>query len=292
MRNTRFLVGAFVLAVSIIVPSSAFGAAEAIQTIEGQVGGKETPKFDKKKFKKTSIEVETTTADAADPAAVPPKAIKAVIKFDGKDVKFDPSAVPGCNPTSIDVETTTADAAGPDTLMPPKANRAVIVFDKKNVKFNADAVPGCTASQLAGTTTQVAVAACGDAQVGEGDATAALPFGAGGTRQDFPVVVSAFNNGDAEGILLHSRVDSLGTTTTLIGTLNKTTLDVAIPPLGGGVGAIAQFHTNVKAKDYISARCKNKKIKYEGTFYFTDGTPTATATDEQACKQKKKKKNK
>ncbi len=244
MRNTRFLVGAFVLAVSIIVPSSAFGAAEVIQTIEGQVGGKETPKFDKKKFKKTSI----------------------------------------------DVETTTADAAAPDTLLPPKANRAVIVFDKKNVKFNTDSVPGCSTSQLAGTTTQAAIAACGDAQVGDGDATAALPFGAGGTRQDFPVVVSAFNNGDAEGILLHSRVDSLGTTTTLIGTLKGTTLDVAIPPLGGGVGAIAQFHTNVKAKDYVSARCKNKKIKYEGTFYFSDGSPTATATDEQSCKQKKKKK--
>lgn len=245
MRNKRFLVGAFVLAVSIIVPSSAFGAAQAIQTIEAELGGKEVPKFDKKKFKKTSIEVETTTADAA----------------------------------------------GPTTLMPPKANRALIVFDKKNVKFNANAVPGCTASQLAGTTTAAALAACGDAQVGAGDATAALPFGVGGARQDFPVVVSAFNNGDAKGILLHSRVDSLGTTTTLIGTLQGSTLDVAVPPLGGGVGAIAQFHTKVKAKDYVQGRCKNKKIKTEGTFFFSDGTPSATATDEQKCKQKKRNRN-
>ena len=42
-------------------------------------------------------------------------------------------------------------------------------------------------------------AACGEAQVGAGDATAALPFGPGGARQDFPVVVTAFNNARREG---------------------------------------------------------------------------------------------
>lgn len=240
MRNKRFLVGVFVLAVSIIVPSSAFGAAAAIQTIEAELGGKTTPKFDKKKFKATSIEVETTTADAANP----------------------------------------------DVLLPPKATRALIVFDKKDVKFNPKAVPGCANTQIAGTTTAAALAACGAAKVGAGDATAALPFGPGGTRQNFPVVVTAFNNGDANGILLHSRVDSLGTTTTLVGTLQGSTLDVAIPPLGGGVGAIAQFRTKVKAKDYVQGRCKDKKINTKGTFFFSDGPTSATATDEQTCKRK------
>jgi hypothetical protein len=239
MRTKRFLIGAFVLAISVFVSSAAFGATAAIQTIDGQLGGKEKPKFDKKKFKATSVFVETTTADASNQAA-----------------------------------------------MPPKANNARITFDNKDVKFNPAAVPGCTNSQIAGTTTEAAKQACPDSIVGAGDATASLPFGVGGTRQDYPVVVTAFNNGDSPGVLLHSRVDSLGTTTTLVGTLNGVVLNVVVPPLGGGVGAIAQFNTTVQAKDYIQGRCKDKKIDYEGQFTFSDGTPTATATDEQACKQK------
>jgi hypothetical protein len=243
MRNKRFLIGACAVVASIAIPSTAFGAAAAIQTLDVQVGGKEVPKFDKKKFKKTSIFVETTTADAADPAA-----------------------------------------------MPPKANRAVINFNKKNIKFNPKAVPGCTQAQLANTSTDAALAACGSSKVGAGSATAALPFGVGGTRSDFPVVVTAFNNGESNGILLHSRAGApLNTTTVLVGTLSGTTLDVAVPPLGGGVGAIAQFNTDVKAKDYIQSRCKTKNAEHTSTFTYTD-TPSADASDTQKCKQKKKKK--
>jgi hypothetical protein len=243
MRSKRFLIGACAVAASIAIPSTAFGAAAAIQTIDGQVGGKETPKFDKKKFKATKIYVKTTTADAA-------------------------SA----------------------TAMPPKASRAVIVFDKKSIKFDPDAAPGCAQSSIANTTTDAAKAACGSAQVGAGQASAALPFGTGGTRQDFPVTVTAFNNGDADGILLHSRAEApLNTTTVLVGTLSGTTLDVAIPPLGGGVGAISSFETTVQEGKYVQARCKTKKIKYDSEFTYTD-TPSATAQDSQKCKQKKKKK--
>ena len=84
-----------------LMASSAFGPT-ANQTIDGVIGGKQTPKLDKKKFKKTSVKVETTTADAANPAGMPPKANKAVIKFDKKDVKFDTSAAPKCDPNAIE----------------------------------------------------------------------------------------------------------------------------------------------------------------------------------------------
>ena len=40
---------------------------------------------------------------------------------------------------------------------------------------------------------------------------------------------------------------------------------------------------------YVQARCKNKTIKYNETFSFTDA-PDATASDTQPCKQKKPKK--
>ena len=235
----KHLIGCGLCLAVAVVPASAAIGATATQTIDSQLGGKETPKFDKKTFKKTSIFVETTTTDSQDPSAVPPKATSATIKFDSKDVKFDTKAV-----------------------------------------------PGCSASQLSGTTTQDAVAACGNAKVGGGTATAALPFGPGGSRQDFPVTVTAFNRSDAKGILLHARVDQpLNTTTVLTGTIAGTTLSLQIPPLGGGVGAIAQFNSKVQAKDYVQGRCKSKTIKTSSTFTFSDAPP-ASASDTQNCKQK------
>lgn len=237
MRKSRFLVGALCFALFGLMASSAFGLT-ANQTIDAVIGGKQTPKLDKKKFKKTSVAVETTTADVANPSGMPPKAIKAVINFDKKNVKFDTSAAPKCDPNTIE-----------------------------------------------NTSTQTALSACGTAKVGAGSAIAALPFGVGGTRQDFPAVVNAFNRADAKGILLHSRVDALGTTVVLKGTLAGTKLSVDIPPLGGGVGAIAEFKTKVKKGKYIQARCKNKVIKTSSSFTFTDA-PTATAQDKQKCKQK------
>jgi hypothetical protein len=238
MRVKHLIGFGLCLAVAVVPASAAIGAT-ATQTIDAQLGGKETPKFDKKQFKKTSVFVETTTTDAANPSAVPPKATTASIKFDSKDMKFNTKAVPGCSPT-----------------------------------------------QLSGTTTQAALAACGSAKVGGGTAMAALPFGAGGSRQDFPVVVTAFNRSDAKGILLHSRVDApLNTTTVLTGTIAGTTLSLQVPPLGGGVGAIAQFNSKVQAKDYVQGRCKSKTIKTSSTFTFSDA-PAATASDTQKCKQK------
>jgi hypothetical protein len=240
MRNKRYLIAATLgLVITAVAATSAIGLTPT-QTIDGVLGGKETPKFDKKKFKATSVKLTTATSDADNPSG-----------------------------------------------MPPKATNAKIVLDKKDIKFNTKAVPGCDPNAIENTTTQAALAACSKSKIGSGSAVAALPFGAGGTRQDFNAVVTAFNRGDAKGILLHSRVDALGTTVVLKGTLSGSTLNVVIPPLGGGVGAIATFTTTVKAKDYVQGRCKDKKIDYTGTFTFSDA-PSATAKDSQKCKQKKK----
>jgi hypothetical protein len=240
MRKKRMLfIGALGLIGALAVSGVAM-SAPANQTLDVIVGNKETPKFDKKKFKGTTIDVTTTTSDQANPSG-----------------------------------------------MPPKATHAQLVFDKKNMKFDPDSAPGCDPNQIENTTTQAAKAACGTAQVGDGSAIAALPFGPGGTRQDFPAVVTAFNNGASDGILLHSRVDQLGTTVVLPGVLRKTTLDVDVPPLGGGVGAIAEFKTKVKKGKYVQARCKRKTIKTNSTFTYSDA-PQATASDSQKCKQKKR----
>jgi hypothetical protein len=240
MRKQRmFLIGALGLIAALAVSGIA-AAAPAIQTIDVKVTNKDKPKLDKKKFKGTKIDVTTTTADAANPSGMPPKATHAQIRFSKKNIKFDTSVAPGCDPNAIE-----------------------------------------------NTTTEAAKAACGDAEVGEGDAIAALPFGAGGTRQDYPAVVTAFNNGADKGILLHSRVNDLGTTVVLPGVLSGSTLDVDVPPLGGGVGAIAKFHTEVEEGKYVAVRCKKKSIKTGSTFTFSDAPP-ADASDSQRCKQKKR----
>ena len=237
MRRNLFRVGALSLAVFGLTAASA-SAITPTQTIVGEVGGKATPKFDKKKFKATSVEVTTETADADNPAGMPPKATKGLVKFDKQDVKFNTKAVPGCDPNTIE-----------------------------------------------NTSTQTALASCGSSKVGSGSAIAALPFGVGGTRQDFPAVVEAFNRSDAKGILLHSRVDSLGTTVVLKGALSGANLSIDIPPLGGGTGAIAKFTSKIKKKNFVQARCKSKTIHYTGTFNYSDAVP-ATGKDTQKCKRK------
>lgn len=242
MRKERFLVGALVLAAGVAVSGSAY-AATAVVTIDAVVGGKEKPKLDKKTFKGTSIEVSTTTVDAADPIG----------------------------------------------LLPPKPSQAVINYDPKDIKFNHKAAPGCDPSQLAATTTEDAIAACGEAQVGEGASVANLPFGPGGTRQDVPAVVTAFNRSDTNGLLLHARASSLQTTTLLLGELSRgSKLTITVPPIAGGAGSSSEFSTKVRFKDYVQARCKDKKIDYDVTFTFSDGTAPASASDQQPCKQKKK----
>jgi hypothetical protein len=95
-----------------------------------------------------------------------------------------------------------------------------------------------------------------------------------------------FNRLDEPGILLHSRVTALQTTTLLTSVLKGSTLTVTVPPIAGGAGASSVFNTSVKAGKYVQARCKSKKIKYKETFSFTDA-PDATASDIQKCRQKK-----
>ena len=152
------------------------------------------------------------------------------------------------------------------------------------MKFDTKAAKGCDPNAIENTTTDAALSACGTAKVGTGSAIAALPLGTAGTRQDFAATVTAFNRSDAKGVLLHSRVDSLGTTVVLKGTLSGTNLSVDIPPLGGGVGAIAEFNTKIKKGKYVQGRCKSKTIKYSGTF--TRDAPAASDTDTQKCKRK------
>ena len=242
MRNKRYLVGALALAVSMLFASSALAITNVTQTVDGVLGGKEKPKFDKKKFKKTSVKVTTTTADADNPSG-----------------------------------------------MPPKANTAIITFDKKDIKFDSKAVPGCDPNAIENTTTDAARAACGDSEVGDGSRLG----GASVRRRRHPAGlrcqrgrVQPRGRQGHPAALPRRRAGHDGRPQ---GHAQRRRPDVDIPPLGGGVGAISEFDTLVKAGKYVQGRCKDKKINYTGEFRFNDA-PTAVAQDQQQCKQKKKKK--
>jgi len=246
-RKRAYLIGALGLALALAVSSVAI-SAPADQQITGEVGGKTKPKFPKKEFKKTGIEVRVTTTDAANPSGIPPKATRTQVGLDG------------------------------------------------DLKFNTGVVDKCEQSQIENTTTEAAQQACGDAKIGGGNAVVALPTGSGGARQDFAAVVTAYNGAGGKRILLHSRVNDLGTTAVLVGVLKKgapagranapkQTLDVTVPPIGGGVGAIADFRVKVKKGKYVTARCKDKKFHFSAVTDYTDA-PRSTDTFVQACKRK------
>lgn len=212
------------------------------------------------------------------------------------EAEVKPSKLPKKEYGNVGLTVTVAatDAANPAGL-PPKATNARILFDDDG-RIRPQGIPTCTQEQLINTTTQAALEACGSAKVGSGTSLAALPFGTGGTRVDYPGVVTAFA-GPSSSLLLHARVDGLGTTVVLPGKVTNSgtgdfgpVLDVTVPPLAGGVGAIAEFSVTVKRGGYLQARCKDrdKTLDVESRFTYSD-SPPSSATDSQKCKVKKKK---
>lgn len=216
-------------------------------------------------------------------------------KLDKK--KFKPAKI------FVDVITENNDEGNPD--QPPSADRTRVDFSP-NMKFTPSAVPQCDvpASQLNNTTTQQAIAACGEESVvsvpGEGktEATVVIDFNpaAPGTAPTVvDVVVTAFNGFEKDSFYLHARADAVNNTSILPAKLVAgppgfgRTLDVTIPDLLAG--AIADFKTTVKAGKYVQARCKDKTPTFQArTEYENHSDTTATASD--PCKQKKKKKKK
>ena len=72
-------------------------------------------------------------------------------------------------------------------------------------------------------------------------------------------------------------------------------LDVDVPLIAGGAGALLEFNVKIdkkfsykgKKRSFISAKCpNNKKLKSRGEFTFKDGE-VITAYSKQSCKQKK-----
>jgi hypothetical protein len=71
-------------------------------------------------------------------------------------------------------------------------------------------------------------------------------------------------------------------------------LDLEIPLIAGGTGALTDFQVTIdkkfnykgKQRSFVSAKCSSKKQKARAAFTYKDGE-TLTALSTQTCKQKK-----
>jgi hypothetical protein len=225
-------------------------------------------------------------------------------------VKFTPQKLSKktAEPITLDVTTattTTNPAANKGAPIP--AVEAIVDFPK-GTKITSKGYPTCDAGLLQSTSTEAALEACKKAQIGSGEGTADLVVG----ERIFPVTttITAFNGVPVGGkpvILLHTYSQSpIQTTLVLVGAvsnLNKEgfgpRLDVTIPLIAGGQGAITGFHVKIfkkfrykgKLQSYISATCATKKLKSRGKFVFRDGeslTPELTGKCTQKPERKRK----
>jgi hypothetical protein len=206
---------------------------------------------------------------------------------------------------SVEVKTGTATATNG---VPSPAVHDVIDFDK-NLSLTTKGLPTCTTSQLQNTSTEAAERACGKAKIGTGSAITLLPTGSQVFTE--PTKVTAFNGAPQGGkptVLLHAYgTTPLQTTLVLVGTVTSygkegygPRLDVIVPPIGGGSGAITDFKVTIKKSwtykgkkvSFVNAKCPaSKKLKYRGAFTYGDGT-TITATHTQTCTSKAEPKQK
>lgn len=257
----------------------------------------------KRRTMATALAVAATAAIAASIAVAGPPVTGADGNSQSIDVKIAPKKLSKSTLTPSSLEVTTKVTSNSANGVPSPAVRVTVDFDK-NAKLYTKGIPTCDASKLQNTSTDVALQECGKAKIGGGKAAALLPVGA----QIFPVqqTVTAFNGvpqGGKPVVLLHT----FGTTpvqtsfvlTGVVSNYNKggygPRLDVTVPLLAGGAGALTDFNVKIDKKykykgvnrSFISTKCPNsKKLKARGAFTFKDGE-TITAYSTQSCKQKK-----
>jgi hypothetical protein len=218
-------------------------------------------------------------------------------------IKFAPKRLSKTRstPVTLDVRTKTTSTTS-ESGVPVPAVRAIIDFDKE-AKIFSKGYPTCDGGKLENTSTEGALRACKAAKIGGGEATALLPVG----KQVFVVnqTVTAFNGvpqGGKPVVLLHAYGETpLQVTTVLVGTVSHYNkqgygprLDVNIPLLAGGSGALTDFHAKIKKifkykgkkRSYVSSTCKDKRLKGRGEFIFKDGE-SLTPKVKQSCKQKR-----
>ncbi len=196
-------------------------------------------------------------------------------------------------------------------IQQPKSARRTVLDLPKQIKVNNKSVRYCK-TDVAGLqqapTVKDAKRVCGKkSQVSiDAGSSATVTVGAQAGATMIPVDVVAFNE-RGKKLLLYSKPKGAYAgiaASILVGKLKKfdkvkgrppgtdkgpyrQSLDVTVPPLSAG--AISFFEVTVKKGRYLQAKCKPKRMKFQATTFFTDGSKTSD-TDVHKCKPKKGKK--
>jgi hypothetical protein len=202
-------------------------------------------------------------------------------------------------PGSLEVTTLTTSTTDPGGV-PVPAVHATIDFDENAALFTRG-LPTCNPAAVIGKSTEEAERACGKAKIGRGHALAYLRAS---KVYEVPQTVIAFNGvpkGGKPVVVLHAYgTTPLQASVVLIGTVAGygregfgPRLDLEIPLIAGGTGALKEFHVTIRKRwrykgvrrSFLSARCPNsRKLKARGKFTFRDGE-SLTASSTQTCKQ-------
>lgn len=242
---------------------------------------------------------------------------KAVTTADGNAQAYGAQTKPNrlykktWTPTGLEVTTRLSNSTREGNVPVPTTN-VRIDFDK-NTKVFSKGYPTCKSSKLQNVSTEIAKRECKKAIIGTGRAEALLPVGA----EVFNVKqkVTAFNGQPKGGkpvILLHSYgTTPVQTALVLTGVVKKYNkqgygprLDVEVPLIAGGKGALTYFNVTVKKEwkykgkrvSFIQAKCpSSKKLKSRSVFTFLDGEasdPVYTAKCKPKPEKSSKKKSK
>ena len=193
-------------------------------------------------------------------------------------------------------------APGPGSPAGSFATQKATIFFDKNLVFNSKAFKECKPSNPSTPVGSEVKSKCKGEKIGGGKAAAQATIG--GVEN---LTVTAYNGAASKSnsanrwFYLHVEGSSpLVIDSVIAATLTKATGDygyklvVPIPanlvsPLAGVTATLLNFSTSVsgtaKGLPYIGIKgCSGGKLKFKGTFLFTDGT-TKTATDTAACKK-------
>ncbi len=257
MRRRPFLIAT----IAVLAAAIAATAAWAGPTVSGPNGNTQSidsqirpKKLSKKTLTPGSLEVTTLTTSTTDPAGVPVPAVHATIDFD------------------------------------------------RNARLYTKGLATCNSGKLQNQSTEVAERVCGKAKIGGGTAIAYLRAG---KVYEVPQTVTVFNGvpkGGKPTIILHTYgTTPLQVSLVLEGPVSNYNkegygprLDLNVPLLAGGTGALKEFDVKIDKKwrykgvkrSFISAKCPNsRKLKARGKFDYNDGE-SLTALSTQSCKQK------
>jgi hypothetical protein len=209
-------------------------------------------------------------------------------------------------PATLNVEVKTGSTTS-TTGAPSPAVHDVIDFDQ-NLSLATKGLPTCNPAALQNTSTEAAEKVCGKAKIGSGSAITLLPLGTLYTESTEVVAYNGQPQGGKPVVLLHAYGTSpVQTTLILTGVVTNYNkegygprLDVTIPPIAGGNGAITDFKVKInktwtykgQKMSFVNAKCPaSKKLKYRGAFTYKDGT-TINATSTQSCTPKAEPKKK